>query len=90
MFICPNCQRTFSSSRGLLSIHCYTCNIDNNYTPLPSSSTMSQGYSTKHHSANKKPINDILQNTSSPKKQKTSKTILHKLILILNNPQTII
>ena len=73
MFFCPNCQRTFSSSRGL-SIHCYTCNNDNNYTPLPSSSTTSQGNSTKHHSTYKTSINDILQNMSSTKKQKTFNT----------------
>ena len=70
MFFCPNCERTFSSSRGL-SIHCYTCNNDNNYAPLPSSSTTSPRYSTKHHSINKTSINDIL-NMSSTKKQKTS------------------
>ena len=45
MFFCPNCQHTFLSSRGP-SIHCYTYNNDNSYTPLPSSSTTSQGYST--------------------------------------------
>ena len=46
MFFCPNCQHTFSSSRGF-SIHCYTCNNDINYTHLPSSSTTSQDNLTK-------------------------------------------
>ena len=73
MFFCPNCQCTFSSSRGL-SIHCDTCNYDNNYTPLPSSSNTSQDHSTKHHLTNKTPISDILQNMSSTKKRKISDT----------------
>ena len=86
MFLYPNCQGTFSSSRGLL-IHCYTCNNDNNYTPLPSSLTTSKGNSTKHHSTNKTSINDILQNMSSTKKQKTSNT--HNSIQVnLNNKQS--
>ena len=79
MLFCPNSQRTFSSSRAL-SLHRYTCNNDKNYTPLPSSSTMSQVYSTIHHSTNKTPINDNLQNISSTKKQKHPiQIILHKL-----------
>ena len=73
MFICPNCQCTFSSSRGLL-IHCYTRNNDNNYKPLPSSPTTAQVNSPKHHSTNKTPINNTLQNIPSTKKQTTSKT----------------
>ena len=78
MFFCPNRQRTLSSSRGL-SIHCYTCNNDNNYIPLPSSSTKSQGNKTKHHLTYKTPINDILQNMSYTKKN-LIQIILHKLI----------
>jgi len=76
MFFCPNCQRTFSSSRGL-SVHYYTCNNDNNFSTLPSSSSSSstsQGNSTKHLSTYKTPINNILQNMSSTKKRKTSNT----------------
>ena len=70
MFLFSNCQRIFSSSRGL-SIHCYKCNNDNNNTTIPSSSTtMSQVNSTKHYSTNKMPVNDILQNISSTKKNK--------------------
>ena len=76
MFFCPNCQRTFSSSRGL-SVHYYTCNNDNNFSTLPSSSSSSstsQCNSTKHLSTYKTPIHNILQNMSSTKKQKTSNT----------------
>ena len=80
IFFCPNCQHIFSSSRDL-SIHCYSCNNDHNYTPLPSSSTTSPGNSTKHHSTNKTSINDILQNMSSIKKQKTSNTIIQRKLM---------
>ena len=74
MFFCPICQRTFSSSRGL-SVHYYTCNNNNYFSTLPSSSIMSHGNTTKHHSTYKTPINDMLQNmSSSTKKQKTSNT----------------
>ena len=60
MFSCLNCQRMFSLSRSP-PIHCYTCHDDNNYTHMPSSSTTSKVNSTKHHSTNKTPINNILQ-----------------------------
>ena len=58
--------------------------------PLPSSSTTSQGYTTKYYSTNKTSINDIL-NMSSTKKQKHPMQIIQqKLISIINNPQTIV
>ena len=41
---------------------------------MPSSSTTSQLNSTKHHSTNKTPINDTLQDMLSTKKQKTANT----------------
>ena len=71
LFLRSNLQRTFSSLTGL-SMHCYICNNDNNLVPMPSSSTASQINSTKHHSINKMPINNIFQNMSSTKKQKIS------------------
>ena len=68
-------------------IHCYTYNNDKNYTPLLSSSTMSEGNSTKNHSTNKMPINDILQSMSSTKKQKISNTNI-SIQINLNNKQS--
>ena len=54
---------------------------------MPSPSTTSQGNSTKHHLTFKTPINDILQNMSSTKKQKISNTN-NSTQVNLNNKQS--
>ena len=59
---------------------------------MPSSSTTSKVKSTKHHSTNKTPINDILQKFVIFKKNKKNQMqrILHKIIYVINNNQAII